>query len=473
MTQVALAWRPVASASSLLHRQCLSGRVPVVWQSRVCRHLVGYCCSTTIGSQQQFRAQCDVAAAPSVQDAPTTDATFRYRSFEWETSCGERHVYEYVVAQQPAGGQTAKRDALSALESDLPQSPSGWSIILIPSVSFVCGGKEEMRPLATGLSQRGHRCYILEWPGWTCDAQTNWALARCKPEELGEEYQDFWCQLLEHLAEAEARVDAPQPQLCVVGAGHAAVYALRALEVLKSWRAAESIAGGSCYRGLHFSSLVLLAPSWRTAHHRLLGQWSFLQPARACRIMGEWLHSESRLGRLLRSFFFSGRRFRKHYGPGAVPVASSSSEDSRSVLVAKWLQRRPRPYVQTDSAALWGLLDPSGSPDSAAIAGEVEVLLDSLDHGVLLVLPESDSPGMSSASAGRGVDAVAALAPSQASVLPSTGLAGLGDALATWEGRGGDAVRAVALVHESSPSAVLWEVDQWLSRSSAWRSDVG
>eukprot|EP00971_Amphidinium_carterae_P185681 3686817-Amphidinium_carterae.1 len=67
--------------------------------------------STEKGPGITFGGESTAAA-----DVPTTDATFRYRNFIWQTSCGKTHEYEYVVAQQPAGGQTARLDALSALE---------------------------------------------------------------------------------------------------------------------------------------------------------------------------------------------------------------------------------------------------------------------------------------------------------------------------------------------------------------------
>ncbi|CAL1171754.1 unnamed protein product [Cladocopium goreaui] len=196
--------------------------------------LSGYPVLSAFGVQKRYLL--DIAASEV-----TTDATFRYKSFTWRTSAGNRHPYEYIIAQQPAGGGTA-RDALTAVEENLPSPASGWTLVLIPSVSLVCSGKEEMRPLATLLSQRGHRCYILEWPGWTQDVQTNWALEHCKPECLAEEYQDFWCQALDHVAQQELllakgsqeREEAAEkaPQLCVVAANSSAIYGLRALEAL-------------------------------------------------------------------------------------------------------------------------------------------------------------------------------------------------------------------------------------------------
>ncbi|CAK0794529.1 unnamed protein product [Prorocentrum cordatum] len=102
-----------------------------------------------------------------------------------------------------------------------------------------------MRPLATLLSQQGHRCYVLEWPGWT---SASLAEARCKLEELSGELEDFWCQALEHVALSEieeaqaapgtaepAAAAAAAPRLCVIGAGHAAAYAVRALRRLQAF----------------------------------------------------------------------------------------------------------------------------------------------------------------------------------------------------------------------------------------------
>ncbi|CAE8583738.1 unnamed protein product, partial [Polarella glacialis] len=70
--------------------------------------------------------ECRGLSSGSVGAEMTTDATYRYRSFTWRTSSGARHDYEYVLAQQSAGGANA-RDALSALEETLPRPPSGCS----------------------------------------------------------------------------------------------------------------------------------------------------------------------------------------------------------------------------------------------------------------------------------------------------------------------------------------------------------
>eukprot|EP00434_Breviolum_minutum_P026040 symbB.v1.2.023018.t1/scaffold2016.1/size116345/3 len=180
----------------------------------------------------------------------------RYKSFTWRTSSGDRHPYEYIVAQQPAGGATA-RDALTAVEESLPSPASGWTLVLIPSVSLVCSGKEEMRPLATLLSQRGHRCYILE-------------LEHCKAEHMAEEYQDFWCQALEHVAQQEVQsakqseehkkdTEAEKPpKLCVVAANSSAIYGLRAVEALSAWEPQE----GAAKVGELYKAIVMVAPSW-------------------------------------------------------------------------------------------------------------------------------------------------------------------------------------------------------------------
>eukprot|EP00913_Durusdinium_trenchii_P029850 g27972.t1 len=282
----------------------LAARVnSTVWRRHpICEKRAGRCQGPVrLGAEGaqlvQRRFILDMSAASEV----TTDATFRYRSFLWRTSAGDRHPYEYIVAQQPAGGATA-RDALTALEEHLPRPASGWTVVLIPSVSLVCSGKEEMRPLALLLSQRGHRCYILEWPGWTQDVQTNWALEHCKAEHMADEYQDaikyysrhgtqfhvltawvqdFWCQALEHVAEQELQSQADSdpessegnktPQLCVVAASSAALYALRALEAISTWEPqGDTIKALGLYK-----SLAMLAPSWKSAPPT---SWSWPRP---------------------------------------------------------------------------------------------------------------------------------------------------------------------------------------------------
>jgi len=328
----------------------------------------------------------------SVADVPTTDATFRYRSFEWETSCGDRWQYEYVVAQQPAGGATARTDALSALEEKLPRPVSGWSVVLIPSVSLVCSGKEEVRPLAAALAQRGHRCYVLEWPGWTTDAQTNWALARCKAEHLAAEYEDFWCQALEQVGLEEANENAAlagehdsAPRLCLVAAGHAAVYALRALRSLQAWRASEGDGSAEtapqCDAASAYSSLVMLAPTWQT--QRQLGIWGCLSAPRGSRILGEWLHGDSRLARIIQGRHMSKRTFRRHF-------AHSEHGTEHANAVAQWLFQRPRPYIVTDAAVMYGLLDPP-EVTAEALAKDAESCGTQLDGGVLVLSPSKDT----------------------------------------------------------------------------------
>lgn len=396
---------------------------------------------------------------------PTTDATFRYRNFEWQTSGGGRHHYEYLVVQQPAGGATANRDALSALEAPLPAPPSGWSILLIPSVSLVCGGKEEMRPLASGLAQRGHRCFVAEWPGWTVDAQANWQLALCKPEELAAEYHDFWCQLLEHIArteEAEVGRDEEQAaeaqdedvakpaasrRLCVVGAGHSAVYATRALRELLSWRREEPRA--ESFRADAFAGLVLLAPTWKTVRAGLLAR---LAAPRASRWLGSWLHADTRLGRWARSRHFSRRHFRKHF-------ALRGREHSEAV--AQWLFQRPRPYTSTDGPVLHGLLDPLPSGlDATTLTTSVADCLGSLEQGAMLLVPEGADGKPADA------DVTVQVAPTMVTRADLPSVAALRSALAKWEsaldGRGRD---ASLLPHEAAPTGVLWALDQWLAQA--------
>eukprot|EP00927_Polykrikos_kofoidii_P051148 TRINITY_DN44947_c0_g1_i1.p1 TRINITY_DN44947_c0_g1~~TRINITY_DN44947_c0_g1_i1.p1 ORF type:complete len:524 (-),score=58.89 TRINITY_DN44947_c0_g1_i1:409-1929(-) len=385
------------------------------------------------------------SAAPSY--AVTTDATFRYRSFEWETSCGETWQYEYIVAQQPAGGATARQDARSALETQLPRPPSGWSVVLIPSVSMGSAGKEEVRPLASSLSQRGHRCYILEWPGWSTDSQVNWALARCKVEDLRDEYEDFWCQAMEHIGEveaAEASAENVRPRVCLVGVGHSAVYALRALRVVREWEASSSAAAS-------FTSLVLLSPTWTTKRHGLLAR---LSAPRACRWLASWLHSDSRLGRLVQSWHLSPARLKRHLRRVGAP--NEFHADSS----AHWLFQRPRPFAPTDGASLHGLLDPTlrrGGPNSVDGSGARELadeIVDCAGHfadQVLILTADASSGGKSD---GQALD-VAAVLRSQCDSAKEVEVAVVQEATSF-------------LPHVESPTATLLAVDRWLtSRPSA------
>lgn len=396
------------------------------------------------------------AATPSATfDAPTTDATFRYRSFQWRTSSGEDHEYEYVIAQQPAGGDSA-RSAPTAVDEYLPRPLSGCSVLLIPSVSLVCSGKEEMRPLATLLSQRGHRCYIAEWPGWAADARANYGLARCRLEELGSEYEDFWCQLLEQVSRGEMeealaqtpRSDkvaaGPPPRICVVGAGHSAIYALRALRTLRDWDA--DLKGGSGCAAA-YDSAVLLAPTWRTTRRGLSAR---LSAERASRWLASWLHSDSRLSRFVQSYYFSAPRLKAHFAhPADAPGAA------RLVDVAAALFRRQRPYVVTDAAVLNGFLDPPGSPSAQALAEEVAALAAELRQGVLLLAPQADAaPSSETPETGSGAGAGASLAAALAS------------------SNGGRAVEygvvqsPSRLPQEVATSAVLAALERWLVRGA-------
>eukprot|EP00747_Dinoflagellata_sp_TGD_P083764 gnl/TRDRNA2_/TRDRNA2_162248_c0_seq1.p1 gnl/TRDRNA2_/TRDRNA2_162248_c0~~gnl/TRDRNA2_/TRDRNA2_162248_c0_seq1.p1 ORF type:complete len:408 (-),score=55.11 gnl/TRDRNA2_/TRDRNA2_162248_c0_seq1:35-1258(-) len=379
-------------------------------------------------------ASSDASAGSDV----TTDATFRYRSFDWELSCGETRRYEYVVAQQQPGGETAQKttDALAALEKPLPRPTTGWTVLLIPSVSLVCGGKEEMRPLASGLSQRGHRCYILEWPGWTADAQTNWALARCKPEEISAEYEDFWCQILEHVKQADAMEtpSAAAPKICVVGAGHSAVYALRALCALRRERLATEGETADVY-----ASLVMLAPTWHTVRRGMMARFS---AARACRLLGTWLHGDSRVSRLFRAIYFSPRRFTNHF------PHQGANDVEHPAAVARWLFKRPRPYVQTDAAALNGLLDPPGATSATEIASEAKACYAGLKDGALLLLPAG--PASSSEGSAPAWDSLAASLQEMDAGVRQERL-----------------TIASPLPHEVQPTAVLFVLDSWLARGRA------
>lgn len=67
------------------------------------------------------------------------------------------------------------------------------TVVLIPPLSLVNCGRDEMRPLAKELVDGlGYRVLIFEWPGWTAEGAVNWALFRCKLDCLCEEYVEFW-----------------------------------------------------------------------------------------------------------------------------------------------------------------------------------------------------------------------------------------------------------------------------------------
>ncbi|CAK9074033.1 unnamed protein product [Durusdinium trenchii] len=423
----------------------LAARVnSTVWRRHpICEKRAGRCQGPVrLGAEGaqlvQRRFILDMSAASEV----TTDATFRYRSFLWRTSAGDRHPYEYIVAQQPAGGATA-RDALTALEEHLPRPASGWTVVLIPSVSLVCSGKEEMRPLASLLSQRGHRCYILEWPGWTQDVQTNWALEHCKAEHMADEYQDFWCQALEHVAEQELQSQADSdpessegnktPQLCVVAASSAALYALRALEAISTWEPqGDTIKALGLYK-----SLAMLAPSWKSAPPTSWS-WSRLKPDQAAYWMGAFLHSDTRLGRIYRRSHFSSRNLRRSFLHAGAP------DEERLFQLASWFFQRPRPYAQTDAMVSNGFLDPKVE-NVKVLAAEIKAQLSRLR--VLIMVPESE-PG---APRGEAMTLWETLKEDSADdqgvldhcLLPSTS----------------------PLPHELATSAVQFAVDQWLQNA--------
>jgi len=280
---------------------------------------------------------------------------------------------------------------------------------------------------------------MLEWPGWTSDSQVNFAMVRCRVKELVPEYEDFFCQALEHIAReeaAEARAgvgdgDAavpPAPRICVVGAGHAAVLAMRALQTLRGWRGSE---GGADPALDSLESLVMLAPTWRMPRYGLLAR--FLPPERASRLIGMTLHSDTRLSRIFQGAHFSARRFKRHFAHHRSPGKE------RLKAVAEWFFQRPRPYVQTDAAALCGLLDPPGVEDAGGLAAEVAASAGDLRSGVLVVSTE-----------------VAGGRPHPSKELAS--------ALAARDGQ----VRCIeltaqsALPHESDTSAVQFALDGWL-----------
>eukprot|EP00933_Yihiella_yeosuensis_P026534 TRINITY_DN20608_c0_g1_i1.p1 TRINITY_DN20608_c0_g1~~TRINITY_DN20608_c0_g1_i1.p1 ORF type:complete len:476 (+),score=90.27 TRINITY_DN20608_c0_g1_i1:953-2380(+) len=421
------------------------------------------------GMTSQARCNASGVLSGAATGEMTTDATFRYRSFEWRTSCGERHHYEYIVAQQPAGGGTA-RDALSALEENLPQPASGRVVVLIPSVSMVCSGKEEMRPLATLLSQRGHRCYILEWPGWTQNVQTNWALGHCKMEALKLEYEDFWCSVLEHVAleedalATEARKKAEEhsrstsagnlgaPRICVVGAGSSGIYALRALQKLRSWEPPAEIADelpktmASREVLKTLESLVLVAPSWQTDHKRLGGYLQYLSPQRASKIMAGILHADTRFGRMYRNRHSTTKNMKRHF----LHAGATDTDQERLFPLASWLFQRPRPFRQVDVAASCGFLDPLKSDDLSVsnLANEVNEASFQLQGGVMLL-----SPGQPSSGGGKH--------PSQ---LLEEEL--LFDQKAKHSVECSRIESSSELPHEIATTAVQFALDQWLLKGS-------
>lgn len=398
-------------------------------------------------------------------DVLTTDATFRYRTLDWQASDGKTHDYEYVIAQQPAGGATQRTDALTALEEELPP-PRGHTVVLIPSVSFVCGGKEEMRPLAAGLCQRGHRCYILEWPGWTADVRINSALELCKVEELIAEYEDFWCQVLEQIGRSELRTVGAS-RLCIVGAGNSGIYAMRALGAMRAWSresgflekpnppigkvnnlcpevseesSAEAKVPSQTFDGTAqdiplpevldlYQSFVFLGPSWRTARHGWLDRVNSRSSA-ACHWLARQLNSGGRLGGLFRTYFFSARHTQSYFLHGDAWRESHADE------TAKWLLRRRRPHLQTDAAALLGFFDPL---NSEALAKEITKLSENLSQGILMLLPRSS-----------GVGEVTQLAEDLAPVRR-----------VQTKNLECDSV----LPHEVAPTEVILEVEQWLEQA--------
>eukprot|EP00439_Symbiodinium_sp_Y106_P079438 s424_g18.t1 len=415
----------MASRLAVCVRPWPAGRLPLARVSH------GQCRQVAWPYMVQMRG----ALSSSADSEVTTDATFRYSSFSWRTSAGERYPYEYIVAQQPAGGGTA-RNALVALEESLPGPASGWSMVLLPSVSLVCSGKEEMRPLATLLSQRGHRCYILEWPGWTQHVQTNWALERCKTEHLAEEYQDFWCQALEHVAQrelAEAKSEAKARKLCIVAAGSASVYALRAVKALQDFVQKEK---SQAIPELRYDSLVMLAPSWRA--ERRQGLLSRLSPDRAAYWMGALLHTDSRVGRIFRRSYFGKKNLQRHFLHAGAP----DGNEERLLQLASWFFQRPRPYAQTDAAIAYGFLDPPGIDSVDGLAAEI--ITQPFRRRVLLLSPESQSGTQSSlwTALEAGLQSTNSV---EHRFIPSKS----------------------PLPHEVATSAVQFAVDQWLQENSS------
>ena len=66
--------------------------------------------------------------------------------------------YEYVVCDPPQKRGTRQRQPATSRQT----------AVLVPPLSLVNTGKEELRALAKALAENhGCRCVILEWPGWS------------------------------------------------------------------------------------------------------------------------------------------------------------------------------------------------------------------------------------------------------------------------------------------------------------------
>ncbi|CAE8648565.1 unnamed protein product, partial [Polarella glacialis] len=102
-----------------------------------------------------------------------------------------------------------------------------------------------------------------------------------------------------------------------------------------------------------------------------------------------FLDSDSRLGKWYRYFHFSKKHLKRHF----VHEGRAGPGEERLWGVATWLFQRPRPYRQTDAAALCGFLDPPREPSVGSLAEEVEQLAGHLRRGVLLLSSEPPDGG--------------------------------------------------------------------------------
>merc|ERR1711870_108705 len=120
--------------------------------------------------------------------------------------------------------------------------------------------------------------------------------------------------------------------------------------------------------------MVILAPSWLTIRRGLSTR---ISPLKACELIGSWLHSDTRLGKLYRRLHFSAGRFRRHF----VHHGADTTDLNRLTAIAAWMLQRPRPYVQTDAAAMCGFMDPHGSPTASELSETVLSTAQRLKHG--------------------------------------------------------------------------------------------
>lgn len=232
------------------------------------------------------------------------DTTFSYRPIPWTTSEGETYEYQCVVAAPPEHHQLPLKDRVH--------------VALIPSLDLSTAGKEDMRPLAKELSDLGHWSYLLEWPGWTMDGAVNWALHRCKLENLREEYEDFWVDILR-----EVRPKDKETPFRIVAAGDLAA----------------SIVSESCATMKVPVRKFEVKPGYTKRWSPRWGKW-----------LAEKLEAESKFARLIQRQYFAPQFSAKLRRP-VLPSDGVTDEivDSR--------HRRPRPLTHTDMALVCGYLD--------------------------------------------------------------------------------------------------------------------